>query len=253
MFKRVILKLSGEYLSGEMNMVSENEPVLSSFSHYDYEIADKIVSSIAEALSKGVQIGIVIGGGNFWRGSEAPYGFNRAKADNMGMLASVMNGIFLSERFASFGIKAHIMTPFAVGGMTKIYNQDVADSYLSEANTVVIFPGGTGLPYFSTDTISIIRGSELKADCVLFAKDVEGVCDRDPYDILENETYTVYKEITATEMIANSLQVVDTAAMVLARNTTMNCILFDIRVDNSIVLACTNEKIDEIGTKISCL
>lgn len=252
MDRRVLLKLSGEYLAGELVDQDNFGPVISSFSHYNYEIVEHIVSQIVSAVKEGVEVSIVVGGGNFWRGSEAPTEFNRVKADNMGMLASVMNGIFLADRFISSGLKAHVMTPFAVGGMTELYNQDIADGYLKQKNTVVIFSGGTGQPYFSTDTISIIRGKDLNVDCVLFAKDVEGVCDKDPNMLGEEEDYTIYREITPSEMVAKRLKVVDVASMVLAEELGVSSVLFDIRVQNAIYIALTGDKLLKgFSTKIS--
>lgn len=252
MFKRVVLKLSGEYLAGEISRDASGETVSRHIKHIDYSVSDKIVSDIVKVVSNKVQVAIVIGGGNFWRGRDVISGFDRAKADNMGMLASIMNGIFLSERFGQKGIAAHVMTPFMVGGMTEVYNQDAAARYLDGGN-VVIFAGGTGQPYFSTDTITIIRAADLKADCALFAKDVEGVCDKDPRYAAPGG-YKVYREISASEMITEKLTVIDIAAMIIARDNKVNSALFDIRAENAIDIASTGDsRILSIGTRISCL
>lgn len=252
MFKRVVLKLSGEYLAGEIEKNVPGEKSMSHIKHVDYAVSDKIVSDIVKAVEDKVQVAVVIGGGNFWRGRDVAEGFNRAKADNMGMLASVMNGIFLSERFLKKGVAAHVMTPFAVGGMTQIYNQDAAVRYLENGN-IVIFAGGTGQPYFSTDTITIIRAADLQADCALFAKDVEGVCDKDPRKAASG-SYKVYRETSASQMISEKLTVIDIAAMIIARDTKINSALFDIRAENAIEIACSgDQRILSIGTKISCL
>jgi len=251
MFKRVVIKLSGEYLAGEMSKDDGGIPV-SCVKHVDYPITAQIVSDIIKVMKNGVQTALVVGGGNFWRGRDAAAGFDRSKADNMGMLASVMNGILLSERFAARGVRAHVMTPFAVGGMTQIYNQDIADEYLKKGDAV-IFSGGTGQPYFSTDTISVIRAAELKADRVLFAKGVDGVCDKNP-NTAESGGFKVFREITASEIIEKNLEVVDAAAMFIAREHCVTTALFDIRAENAIEIACSGDSgIKSIGTAISYL
>jgi uridylate kinase len=254
MYERVVLKLSGEYLAGEIANAAKSEPgsEKKQIKHIDINVSDSLAAQISNALKSGVQIALVIGGGNFWRGRDTEgFKMNRSKADNMGMLASVMNGIFLSERFAAFGVDARVMTAFPVGGITEVFNRDIAISYLKEGK-IVIFAGGTGQPFFSTDTISVIRAAEIGADCVLFAKDVEGVYDRDPRGLTRSE-YNVYKEITASDYIAQNLKVIDTECMFIARGQKVNAAVFDIREDNAIEIACSgNEGVSSIGTRIIC-
>ena len=244
MFKRVLIKLSGEFLAGALD-----ETAGSTAQHYDESVCTRIVGEINEARNLGTQACIVIGGGNFWRGAEAP-GMDRAKADHMGMLASVMNAVYLSDKFKDAGARARVMTPFHMGPFADCYNQDAADAYLT-AGDVLIFAGGTGQPFFSTDTISAIRSAELHADCVLFAKGVAGVCDRDPKRLAIGETYGVYREITCRMMIRDNLTVVDMAAAQILMQQQLDARLFDIRVKGGIVAACAgDEKILGIGTKI---
>ena len=236
MGKRIILKLSGEYLSGLAPNI-------------DYDHTKVVTAEISALVRIGYPIGVIIGGGNFWRGRDIPAKFDRAKADYMGMLASVMNGIFLSEMFAENGVKAHIMTPFPVGGFAELYNRDKAADYLDDGR-VVIFPGGTGQPFFSTDTITVIRAAELSAD-VLFAKEVEGVCSSDPQ---HGGDYIVYREISYDDYIAKNLSVVDVSAVILAREREITCALFDLRAQNAIETAVKSvsnsdfNAIREIGT-----
>jgi uridylate kinase len=254
MYERVVLKLSGEYLAGEIANAAKNEPGTEKkqIKHIDINVSDNLVSQISNVVKSGVQVAVVIGGGNFWRGRDTEgFKMNRAKADNMGMLASVMNGIFLSERFASFGLDARVMTAFPVGGITEIFNRDIAVSYLKQGK-VVIFAGGTGQPFFSTDTISVIRAAEIGADCVLFAKDVEGVYDRDPRGLPRSE-YNVYKEITASDYIAQNLKVVDVECIFIARGQKVNAAVFDIRAKDAVAVACSgNDGVASVGTRIIC-
>jgi len=241
LLKRVVLKLSGEYLAGGDD---------AQLKHIDYAAADKIITDIVKVIKTGVQVAVVVGGGNFWRGRDAAAEFDRAHADYMGMLASVMNGIFLSERFYQKGVRARVLTPFAVGGMTEVYNTIKAAECLENGH-IVIFAGGTGQPFFSTDTITIIRAAELKADMALFAKDVPGVCDCDPRDAAPG-SFEIYRQISASEMISKNLTVVDVAAMILARDNEVNCAVFDISANNAIATACLGTKeILSIGTVIS--
>ena len=199
MFRRVLIKLSGEFLAGALDETA----VDAAQQHYDAAVCKRIVDEINEARGLGTQVCLVIGGGNFWRGAEAP-GMDRAKADHMGMLASVMNAVFLSDGFKRAGARARVITPFHMGPFAECYNQDAADDCLN-AGDVLIFAGGTGQPFFSTDTIAAIRGAELGADCVLFAKGVAGVCDQDPKRLAIGESYGVYREITCGMMIRNNL------------------------------------------------
>ena len=164
--KRVFLKLSGEALAGPKK------------TGFDEDTVKEVARQVKLSVDAGIQVGIVIGGGNFWRGrtSEA---IDRTKADQIGMLATVMNCIYVSEIFRNAGMMTQILTPFACGSMTKLFSKDRANKYF-ERGMVVFFAGGTGHPYFSTDTGIALRAIEMEADCILLAKAIDGVYDSDP-------------------------------------------------------------------------
>jgi len=244
MFKRVLIKLSGEYLAGDL------DDSAGSAAHFDEAVSNRIIDEIKQIHGAGVQASLVIGGGNFWRGAEAPAAMDRAKADSMGMLASVMNAVYLTDSFKRAGLRARAMTPFACGAFTQVFERDAADAYLT-AGDILIFAGGTGQPFFSTDTIAAIRGAELNADCVLFAKGVEGVCDRNPKGLAAGDAYGVYREITCRRMIQDGLAVVDMAALHIFMQQRVYAALFDIRQEGAIPAACADDdQILNIGTKI---
>jgi len=246
MFRRVLIKLSGEYLAGGLDETRAQNVS----SHFDGSVADRIVSEIVSVKNNGAEVSIVIGGGNFWRGAEAPPAMDRAKADQIGMLASVMNAIYLSDAFRRRGAAARVLTPFATGGFTDCFNADAASERL-KAGDILIFAGGTGHPFFSTDTIAAIRGAELSVDCVLYAKGVEGVCDVNPKNLAPGERYGVYREISCRKMIRDNLFVVDIAAAQILMQQKVYSVLFDIRVPGSIETACGGgDGILSIGTKI---
>ena len=164
--KRVILKLSGEALTGNQK------------SGYDDAMIEDIARQVKEITDKGIQVGIVIGGGNYWRGRSND-SIDRTKADQIGMLATIMNCIYVSEIFRSTGIMTNVLTPFECGGITKLFSKDRANKYFSKG-MVVFFAGGTGHPYFSTDTGVALRAIEMDADAILLAKAIDGVYDSDP-------------------------------------------------------------------------
>ncbi|MDE7046507.1 MAG: UMP kinase, partial [Lachnospiraceae bacterium] len=170
------------------------------------------------------------GGGNFWRGrtSEA---IDRVKADQIGMLATVMNCIYVSEIFRSEGMKTAVLTPFECGCFTKLFSKDRADKYF-EKGMVVFFAGGTGHPYFSTDTGVVLRAVEVSADVILLAKSIDGVYDSDPKI---NPAARKYDEISIDDVIAGNLQVVDMTASILARDNKMPMWVFGLNETDSIV------------------
>ena len=151
--KRVLLKLSGEALAGEKK------------TGFDEATVKEVARQVKIAVDNGVEVGVVIGGGNFWRGRESD-AIDRTKADQIGMLATVMNAIYVSEIFRSTGMMTQILTPFECGSMTKLFSKDRANKYF-ERGMVVFFAGGTGHPYFSTDTGVALRAIEMEADCIL--------------------------------------------------------------------------------------
>ena len=216
--QRILLKLSGEALAGEKKTGFDEATVI--------EVA-KQIKTIAE---EGLQIGIVIGGGNFWRGRSSE-NIDRTKADQIGMLATIMNCIYVSEIFRSVGMMTNILTPFECGSFTKLFSKDRANKYFAK-NMVVFFAGGTGHPYFSTDTGVVLRAIEVEADVILLAKAVDGVYDDDPR---MNPAAKKYEEVSINEVIEKNLQVVDMTASILARDNKMPMWVFGLNEENSIV------------------
>ena len=221
---RVILKLSGEALSGDRK------------SGYDDAIIEKISAQVKEIISKGIQVGIVIGGGNYWRG-RSNNNIDRTKADQIGMLATIMNCIYVSEIFRSAGIKTNILTPFECGSMTKLFSKDRANKYF-EKGMVVFFAGGTGHPYFSTDTGIVLRAIELDADTILLAKAIDGIYDSDPKI---NPDAKKYKEISIQEVVEKKLGVIDMTASVMCMENKMPLIVFGLNEENSIINALSGK------------
>ena len=221
---RVILKLSGEALSGDKR------------SGYDDAIIEKISKQVKEIISKGTQVGIVIGGGNYWRG-RSNNNIDRTKADQIGMLATIMNCIYVSEIFRSVGIKTNILTPFECGSMTKLFSKDRANKYF-EKGMVVFFAGGTGHPYFSTDTGIVLRAIELDADTILLAKAIDGIYDSDPKI---NPNAKKYNEISIQEVVDKKLGVIDMTASVMCMENKMPLIVFGLNEENSIVNALSGK------------
>lgn len=216
--KRVLLKLSGEALAGEKK------------TGFDEETVRGVALQVKEIVELGTEVGIVIGGGNFWRGRSSE-NIDRTKADQIGMLATVMNCIYVSEIFRSVGMKTNILTPFECGSFTKLFSKDRANKYF-EKGMVVFFAGGTGHPYFSTDTGVLLRAIEVDADAILLAKAIDGVYTADPK---VDETATRYDEISIEEVIDKKLQVVDLTASILAMENKMPMYVFSLNEENSIV------------------
>lgn len=218
--KRILLKLSGEALAGEKKM------------GFDEETVRGVAVQVKQLVDDGIQVGIVIGGGNFWRGRSSE-NIDRTKADQIGMLATIMNCIYVSEIFRSVGMMTSVLTPFECGSFTKLFSKDRANKYFAK-NMVVFFAGGTGHPYFSTDTGVVLRAVEVDADVILLAKAVDGVYDDDPRN---NPDARKYDEVPIEEVIARNLQVVDMTASILARDNKMPMWVFGLNEENSIVNA----------------
>ena len=216
--QRLLLKLSGEALAGDKK------------TGFDEPTVKKVALQVKELTDDGIQVGIVIGGGNFWRGRSSE-NIDRTKADQIGMLATVMNCIYVSEIFRSTGMKTNILTPFACGSFTELFSKDRAVSAF-EQGRVVFFAGGTGHPYFSTDTGVVLRAVEVEADVILLAKAVDGVYNDDPRT---NPAATRYEEVSIGEVIEKNLQVVDMTASILARDNRMPMWVFGLNEENSIV------------------
>ncbi|MDD7051518.1 MAG: uridine monophosphate kinase, partial [Lachnospiraceae bacterium] len=191
---------------------------------------------VKELVEDGTEVGIVIGGGNFWRGRTSE-NIDRTKADQIGMLATVMNCIYVSEIFRSVGMKTNILTPFECGTFTKLFSKDRANKYF-EKGMVVFFAGGTGHPYFSTDTGVVLRAIEVEAEVILLAKAVDGVYDSDPRTNPDARKYT---QVSIDEVIEKNLQVVDMTASILAKENKMPMWVFGLEEENSIVNALKGE------------
>jgi len=215
---RILLKLSGEALAGPKK------------TGFDEETVRKVAMQVKQLVDNGTEVGIVIGGGNFWRGRTSE-NIDRTKADQIGMLATVMNCIYVSEIFRSVGMMTNILTPFECGSFTKLFSKDRANKYFAKG-MVVFFAGGTGHPYFSTDTGALLRAIEVDCDVVLLAKAIDGVYDDDPN---KNPNAKKYDEVSIDEVIAKSLQVVDMAASILAKENKMPMWVFGLNEENSIV------------------
>ena len=228
---RVFLKLSGEALAGPKK------------TGFDEETVKEVARQVKLSVDAGIQVGIVIGGGNFWRGrtSEA---IDRTKADQIGMLATVMNCIYVSEIFRGAGMMTQILTPFECGSMTKLFSKDRANKYF-EKGMVVFFAGGTGHPYFSTDTGIALRAIEMDADCILLAKAIDGVYDSDPKI---NPQARKYDTITIQEVIDRQLAVVDLTASIMCLENKMPMLVFGLNEENSIVETMTGTF---TGTKVT--
>ena len=229
--KRVLLKLSGEALAGSKK------------TGFDEATVSGIADQVRQLSDRGIEIGVVTGGGNFWRGRSSE-NMDRTKADQIGMLATVMNCIYVSEIFRSKGLKTRVMTPFACGSFTELFSKDAAVSALS-AGEIVFFAGGTGHPYFSTDTATLLRAIEIEAEVILLAKSVDGVYDDDPDS---NPDAKKYSEVSIEEVIEKRLKVVDLTASILARENRMPMYVFGLNEENSIIRAVEG-KID--GTSVT--
>lgn len=222
--KRILLKLSGEALAGDKK------------TGFDEPTVTKVALQVKKVLEQGVQVGIVIGGGNFWRGRTSEK-IDRTKADQIGMLATVMNCIYVSEIFRTVGIDTNVYTPFSCGSMTKLFSKDEALKDLNQ-NKVVFFAGGIGHPYFSTDMATVLRAIEIEADVVLAARAVDGVYDSDPKT---NPNAKKYDRISVKEIVDKKLGIMDLAAAVLSMDNKMPMIIFGLNEEDSIVHTVNNQ------------
>ncbi|MBR2186073.1 MAG: UMP kinase [Lachnospiraceae bacterium] len=212
-----MLKLSGVALAGEKK------------TGFDEETVQKVAREVRMLVDSGIETGIVIGGGNFWRGRTSG-NIDRFKADQIGMLATVMNCIYVSEIFRSEGMRTNILTPFEISGFTKLFTKDRANKYFSKKQ-VIFFAGGTGHPYFSTDTGVVLRAVEVEADMILLAKNIDGVYDSDPKS---NPEAVKFDTLSIEEVIDRKLQVVDMTASILAMENKMPMRVFLLNEENGI-------------------
>ena len=215
--KRVFLKLSGEALAGEKH------------TGFDEPTVTEVAKQVKQIADKGIQIGIVIGGGNFWRGRTSET-IDRPKADQIGMLATIMNCIYVSDAFRTAGMETEVYTPFVCGAFTELFSKDKAVKALDEGK-VVFFAGGTGHPYFSTDTATALRAIEIEADAILLAKSIDGVYDSDP---AVNENAVKYDSITMEEVLDQKLGVIDLTATIMCLENKMPLAVFGLNEENSI-------------------
>ena len=197
---------------------------------FDEETCIKVANQVKQLVDKGIEVGIVIGGGNFWRGRTSET-IDRTKADQIGMLATVMNCIYVSEIFRYVGMKTQILTPFECGTMTKLFSKDRANKYFKKG-MVVFFAGGTGHPYFSTDTGIVLRAIEMEADVILLAKAIDGVYDSDPKTNKDAKKYDV---VSMQEVLDKKLKVIDLTATIMCLEQKMPLLVFGLNEENSIV------------------
>ena len=222
--KRIVLKLSGEALAGAAGTGFSEETVRG------------VAAQVKQVVDKGIEVAIVIGGGNFWRGRTSE-GMDRVKADQIGMLATVMNCIYTADMFRQEGMKCHVMTPLPIANMTEQFVRDNAVRYLKKGH-VVFFAGGTGHPYFSTDMAVVLRAIEVEADAILAAKAIDGVYTADPKK--DPEAKKIDK-MSMQEIVDKKLGVIDLASAVLAMENKMPMLLFGLAEKNSIVNAICGE------------
>lgn len=211
-YKRILLKLSGEALQGDEGF------------GIDPSILDRMAVEIKELIEMGVEVGVVLGGGNLFRGAKlAKAGMNRVVGDHMGMLATVMNGLALRDALHRADVNAKLMSAFQLNGICDTYNWSEAIKMLREKR-VVIFSGGTGSPFFTTDSAACLRGIEIEADVVLKATKVDGVYDKDPAKFADAK---LFSNLTYVEVIDQELKVMDLAAFTLARDHDMPIRVFN--------------------------
>ena len=208
--KRVLLKLSGEALAGDKK------------TGFDEATCIGVAKQVKQIVDQGIQVAIVTGGGNFWRGRTSET-IDRTKADQIGMLATVMNCIYVSDIFRHVGMKTEVFTPFVCGAFTSLFSNE---------GKVIFFAGGTGHPYFSTDTGAVLRAIEIEADAMLLAKAIDGIYDSDPK---VNPEAKKYDEISIQEIIDKKLMAVDLTASIMCLENKMPMLVFGLNEENSIV------------------
>lgn len=231
-YKRILLKLSGEALAGEQRR------------GIDFTILNTVCATVKKCADMGVQIALVIGGGNYWRGvKDGADKMQRSHADAMGMLATTMNAIAVADALGKTGLDARVLSAVEMPKFTEYFTRDLADRYLNEGK-VIVFAGGTGNPYFSTDTGAVLRGVEIEADAILMAKNIDGIYSADP--AVDPEAVK-YDEITYDEVLARHLKATDLTAMTLAMDNHAVLICFGLKDPENIVRVVCGEK---IGTTV---
>ncbi|MCL2015670.1 MAG: UMP kinase [Defluviitaleaceae bacterium] len=233
MLKRILIKLSGEALAGE-----------SDHGFCDATI-DSISADLQTALEAGTEISLVVGGGNFWRGRVGQNVMDRVRADQIGMLATVMNAIYMSEAFKRRGIRSAVMTPMPFANITDVYDKYRALALMADG-IAVFHAAGLCHPFFSTDSVAALRGAELEVDCVLYTKNgVSGVYDKLPNKVPQNEPPAkMYKTLNYNTAIAKQLQFVDGAALNILIEANTPSFVFGLDEPNGIVKACNGENLN---------
>ena len=232
-YKRVLLKVSGEALAGENG------------TGWDFPILHSVCESIKQCVDLGVQVGVVVGAGNFWRGVKNGSGkLQRSHADAMGMLGTVMNCIAVADVLGQHGVDARVLSAVEMNKFAEYFTRDTAERYLNEGK-VVLFAAGTGNPYFSTDTGAVLRGVEIEADAILMAKNVDAIYSADPK---KDPNAIRYSELTYAKVLEDNLKATDITAMALAMDNDMTMVCFGLDEENSIVRVVQGEK---IGTTVT--
>ncbi len=231
-YKRILLKVSGEALAGQAHR------------GLDFTVVNALCQSIKSCVEQGVQMGIVIGAGNFWRGvKDGTDKMQRSHADAMGMLGTVMNAIAVADALEQHGVDARVLSAVEMNKFTEYFTRDTAERYLNEGK-VVLFAAGTGNPYFSTDTGAVLRGVEIEADAILMAKNIDAIYSADP---AKDPTAVRYTHLTYAEALARNLKATDITAMALAMDNDMTMVCFGLDQENSILRVVRGE---EIGTTV---
>ena len=227
-YKRILLKISGEALAGANK------------TGYDFTVMHEVCEVIKDCVAQGVEVGVVIGGGNFWRGVKNGEGYiERTRADRMGMLATVMNCLAVSDVLEQHGVHARVMTAMEMPTFAEYYTHERAMKHLSNGR-VVLFAGGTGHPFFSTDTGTVLRATEIKADVILLAKNIDGVYSADP---AKDPTAVKYDEISFDEVLAKRLGVMDLTATSLAMDNSIPVYVFALKDPKNILRAVDGENV----------
>ena len=230
-YKRILLKISGEALAGDQRR------------GLDFTVVNSVCSVIKKCVDEGVQLGLVIGGGNFWRGvKDGADKMLRSHGDAMGMLATVMNAIAVADALEKHGMDARVLSAVEMNKFCEYFTRDTADRYLNEGK-VVIFAAGTGNPYFSTDTGAVLRGVDIEADAILMAKNVDGIYSADPN---VDPTAVKFDVLTYDEVLARHLKATDTTAMTLAMDNHMTLVCFALKDPENIYRVVSGENIGTI-------
>ena len=228
-YKRILLKLSGEALAGDKKM------------GLDYEIINVLARSVKKCVDEGVQVGIVVGGGNFWRGRSSG-AMDRTRADHIGMLATAMNALAVADGMENCGLEVRVQTAISMPQVAEPYIRNKAVRHF-EKGRVVIFGCGTGNPFFSTDTAAALRAAEIEADIIFKATMVDGVYDKDPHKF---DDAVKFDELTFGDVLAKDLKVMDSTAAAMCKDNEIPILVFDIARPDNIYDACMGKNIGTI-------